>query len=164
MDVSRQLTLRPHDSTLQTGWAPSRRNLSRVFQNMCTQMNSQMTNAWRGSNGLLLDFIISAHWRQWLQLARLSRAVIQDDMFSVHGGPCFKYHKANRTITDLYLGGNVIGNEGACVYWLGRSRRRLRRIWPQVRTPCSSGHDGNSFARFSPEILHALLTFGTAIL
>ena len=80
---------------------------------MCTQMNSQMTNAWRGSNGLLLDFIISAHWRQWLQLARLSRAVIQDDMFSVHGGPCFKYHKANRTITDLHLGENVIGNEGA---------------------------------------------------
>ena len=39
--------------------------------------------------------------------------VIQDDMFPVHGGPCFKYHKANRTITRLYLCRNVIGNEGA---------------------------------------------------
>ena len=39
--------------------------------------------------------------------------VIQDDMFSVRGGSCFKYHKANRTITKLSLSSNQIGNGGA---------------------------------------------------
>ena len=163
MDVNRQLTLRPYDSTLQTGWAPSRRNLSRVFQNMCTQMNSQMTNSWTGSNGLFLDFIISAHWRQWLQLARLSRAVIQDDMFSVHGGPCFKYHKANSAIAWLDLSENQIGNEGVCAL-AGALKATLATHLASSAHTLIFWSCRNSFARFSPKILHALLTFGTTIL
>ena len=107
-------------------------------------------------------FFISAHMSQCVQLARLCSAVIQDDMFSVRSGPCFKYHKANRTITGLYLGGNVIGNEGAgllaealkaTLATLLASRAHTLIFWS-----CR-----NSFARFSPKLVHNLLIFGTAV-
>ena len=67
----------------------------------------------KGDSGPLPHVLISAHPSQCVQLARLCMAVIQDDTFSLHGGPCFKYHKANGAITELYLYVNVIGNEGA---------------------------------------------------
>ena len=62
-----------------------------------------------------VDFqhFISAHMSQCVQLGRLSMIVIEDDMFSVHGGPDFKCYQANCAIARLHLYGNVIGNEGA---------------------------------------------------
>ena len=117
---------------------------------------------WRGSNGLLLDFIISAHRRQWLFVARLCRAVIRGDMCAVHSGPGFKCCQANCAIARLYLSNNQIGNEGA-----GSLAEALEATL--ATHSASSAHTltfwscRNSFARFSPKLLHALLTFGTAV-
>ena len=121
-------------------------------------------NPWRrGDSGRLSALLhFRTHVTVCIARATLAVIVIQDDMFSVRGGPCFKYHKANRTITKLILGVNVIGHEGAgllaealkaTLATLLASRAHTLIFWS-----CR-----NSFARFSPKLVHNLLIFGTAV-
>ena len=77
-------------------------------------------------------------------------------------GEAVKYHKANCAITELRLDHNVIGNEGA-----GALAEALKATLATLLA--SSAHTlifwscRNSFAKFSSKLVHALLTFGTAV-
>ena len=77
-------------------------------------------------------------------------------------GEAVKYHKANCAITKLRLDHNVIGNEGA-----GALAEALKATLATLLA--SSAHTlnfwscRNSFARFSPKLVHNLLIFGTAV-
>ena len=83
-------------------------------------------------------------------------------MCAVHSGPGFKCYQANSAIASLDLSRNQIGNEGAWAL-----AEALKATLATLLA--SSAHTlifwscRNNFARFSPKLLHALLTFGTAV-
>ena len=72
---------------------------------------------------------------------RLCSADIGGDMCAVFGRPGVKYCKANRSIIDLRLFDNKIGDKGACAL-ADALRATLVPCLPHVRATGASGHDG----------------------
>ena len=62
-------------------------------------------------------------------------------MCAVFGRPGVKYCKANRSIIDLCLFDNKIGDKGACAL-ADALRATLVPCLPHVRATGASGHDG----------------------
>ena len=62
-------------------------------------------------------------------------------MYAVFGTPGVNYCKANRTITELHLDENKIGDKDACTL-ADALRATLVTCFPHVRPTRASGYDG----------------------
>ena len=83
-------------------------------------------------------------------------------MCAVFGRPGVQYNKANRSITELYLYRNTIGDKGACAL-ADALRATLVTSFPHARPARASGHDGYNPANHNARFLRVLLTFGRAV-
>ena len=81
-------------------------------------------------------------------------------MCAVFGTPGVKYCKDNRTITELYLDENKIGDQGACAL-ADALRATLVTCPPHVRPTGASGHDGYTLT--VPDSYDFWSPFGSAV-
>ena len=92
---------------------------------------------------------------------RLCCADLGGDMCAVFGRPGLQKNKANRSITNLDLSNNVIGDKGACAL-ADALRATLVTSFPHARPTRVSGHDGYNLESHNARFLCVLVTFGRA--
>ena len=83
-------------------------------------------------------------------------------MCAVFGRPGVQFYKANRSITNLNIHTNKIGDKGACAL-ADALRATLVTSFPHVRPTCGSSHDGYSVASNNAQIFRFLFSFSRAV-